>query len=109
MSDQINVFTHYCAKIREDYALLSQDAQDDLIRMLSAVMQDSYNRGRKDGVTYEREACLKDVQAEAEFPGEPSSDLLVKMAANPAETARVSVSLTKKGITQRIQDRRPSY
>jgi hypothetical protein len=109
MSDQINVFTHYCAKIREDYALLSKDAQDDLIRMLSVVMQDAYARGLKDGVTYEREACLKDVEAEAEFPGEPAPELLAKMAANPVAAARTSVSLTKKGIAKRIQARPFNY
>ena len=109
MDNEINVFEHYCAKIRADYALLSKDAQNSLIAMMGAVMQDAYTRGRKDGATYEREACLKDVEAEAEFPGEPAPELLKKMADHPVVAARTSVSLTKKGIAKRIQDRVLNY
>lgn len=109
MDNEINVFEHYCAQIRTEYALLSKEAQNRLIAMMGAVMQDAYTRGRKDGAIYEREACLKDVEAEAEFPGEPAPELLKKMAEHPVVAARVSVSLTKKGIAKRILARQLNY
>lgn len=46
---EVNLFAYFSAKIRTDYALLSKDAQDNLIRMISTTMQDAYNRGREDG------------------------------------------------------------
>jgi len=56
MDSEINLFAHYCAKIRKDYALLSKEAQDDLILMLSVAMQDAYTRGREDGAAHKRDA-----------------------------------------------------
>jgi hypothetical protein len=44
-----DLFTKFCGIGHEDFKILFKDAQDDIIRMLSASMQYAYNRGMADG------------------------------------------------------------
>ena len=96
------------AKARELLAIWHWKPGAEEVRQFSPVARHVLTleaAARAAGASEERKACLADVDAEAELPGDPPAPAMFAMLEDPVKSMRAAVRVTKRGIADRIKAR----